>query len=308
VQKRHFATFGMPGSERLWERVTQSLFLLPALIYLLLFFGYPAAANFRMSLEHYTTTSFLTGEAPFVGLGNYVGIASSPLFAKTIYNTALFTIGSIVGQFGLGLALALFFHRNFPLSHLVRSLLLLPWLLPAIASSAVWRWILDRDSGVLNEMLTRSHLAPHLVPWLTNPSVALITVTAVNIWIGIPFNLTILYGGRKAIPADLYEAAALDGATSWQAFRYITWPMLRPVVSVVLVLGVVYTLKTLDIILGLTHGGPANATQTLATRAYQVSFVEFDFGSGAAWSNLLVLTALVFSLVYLRVSRSTPPS
>jgi multiple sugar transport system permease protein len=190
----------------------------------------------------------------------------------------------------------------------VRSLLLLPWLLPAIASSAVWRWMLDRDSGVLNEMLTRSHLAPHVVPWLTNPSVALITVTAVNIWIGIPFNLTILYGGRKAIPADLYEAAALDGATGWQAFRYVTWPMLRPVVSVVLVLGVVYTLKTLDIILGLTHGGPANATQTLATRAYQVSFLEFDFGSGAAWSNLLVLTALVFSLIYLRVSGSTARS
>jgi multiple sugar transport system permease protein len=308
VQDRRFATFGTPGSARLWERVTQSLFLAPALIYLLLFFGYPAVANFKMSLEHYTTTSFLTGEAPFVGFGNYVGIARSPLFAKTIYNTALFTIGSIAGQFGLGLALALFFHRNFPLSRLMRSLLLLPWLLPAIASSAVWRWILDRDSGVLNEMLTRSHLAPHLVPWLTNPSVALITVTAVNIWIGIPFNLTILYGGRKAIPADLYEAAALDGATGWQAFRYVTWPMLRPVVSVVLVLGVVYTLKTLDIILGLTHGGPANATQTLATRAYQVSFIEFDFGSGAAWSNLLVLTALVFSLIYLRVSRSTTRS
>jgi multiple sugar transport system permease protein len=138
--------------------------------------------------------------------------------------------------------------------------------------------------------------------------VALITVTAVNIWIGIPFNLTILYGGRKGIPADLYEAAALDGATGWQAFHYVTWPMLRPVVSVVLVLGVVYTLKTLDIILGLTHGGPANATQTLATRAYQVSFLEFDFGSGAAWSNLLVLTALVFSLIYLRLSRSTARS
>ena len=305
---RRNVAFGEPRFHRLRERVTQWLFLAPALIYLLLFFGYPAVASVLMSLQHYTTSSFLTGEAPFNGFENYLRMVRSPLFGLTIYNTTLFTIGSIVGQFGLGLALALFFHRKFPLSRVMRSLLLLPWLLPAIASTAVWRWILDRDSGVLNEVLTGSHLAPHVVPWLTSPSVALVTVIAVNIWIGIPFNLTILYGGLNAIPSDLYEAAALDGATGWLAFRYITWPMLRPVVTVVLVLGVVYTLKTLDIILGLTHGGPANATQTMATRAYQVSFIEFDFGTGAAWANLLVVVALVFSLIYLRVSRQAAHS
>jgi multiple sugar transport system permease protein len=302
-ESRRSVALGEPRFHQLWERTTQWLFLAPALIYLLLFFGYPAVANVLMSLQHFTTSSFLTGEAPFNGFENYLRIARSSLFGKTIYNTALFTIGSIIGQFGLGLGLAVFFHRKFPLSGVMRSLLLLPWLLPAIASTAVWRWILDRDSGVLNEVLTRSHLVAHVVPWLTSPSVALVTVIAVNIWIGVPFNLTILYGGLKAIPADLYEAAALDGATGWRAFRYITWPMLRPVVTVVLVLGVVYTLKTLDIILGLTQGGPANATQTLATRAYQVSFIEFDFGTGAAWANLLVVVALAFSLIYLRVSR-----
>ena len=111
----------------------------------------------------------------------------------------------------------------------------------------------------------------------------------VNIWIGIPFNLTILYGGLQDIPEELYEAAALDGATGWQAFRYVTWPLLRPVVSVVLVLGVVYTLKVLDIILGLTGGGPANATQTIATQSYHLSFIEFDFGQGAALSNILIV-------------------
>ena len=102
---------------------------------------------------------------------------------------------------------------------------------------------------------------------------------------------------------SLYEAAALDGATGWKAFRHITWPNLRPVVSVVLVLGVVYTLKVIDIILGLTGGGPANATQTLATNSYQQSFVQFSFGTGAAISNVLVATSLVFALVYLRLNR-----
>jgi multiple sugar transport system permease protein len=288
---------------RLRERVTQWLFLAPALIFLLLFFGYPAVTNVAMSLQHYSTTTFLTGEAPFVGFDNYLRMARSPLFAKAVVNTALFTVGSIIGQFVIGLALAVFFYRRFPLGGVMRSLLLLPWLLPVIASSSVWRWILDLDSGVMNQILATTHLSAAGIPWLTNPSVAMITVIAVNIWIGIPFNLTILYGGLKAIPIDLYEAAALDGATGWRAFRYITWPMLRPVVTVVLVLGVVYTLKTLDIVLGLTNGGPANATQTLATRAYQVSFIEFDFGTGAAWSSLLVLVALAFALIYLRVSR-----
>jgi multiple sugar transport system permease protein len=285
---------------RVRERLIQWLFLVPALIFLLLFFGYPAVTNVAMSVRHYTTTTFLTGEAPFVGLENYLRMARSPVFAKAVANTALFTVGSIIGQFVIGLALAVFFHRRFPLGGVMRSLLLLPWLLPAIASSSVWRWILDLDSGVLNQILTVTHLSAGRAPWLTSPSLALVTVIAVNIWIGIPFNLTILYGGLKAIPADLYEAAALDGATGWRAFRYITWPMLQPVVTVVLVLGVVYTLKTLDIVLGLTNGGPANATQTLATRAYQVSFIEFDFGTGAAWGNLLVLVALAFALLYLR--------
>jgi multiple sugar transport system permease protein len=170
-------------------------------------------------------------------------------------------------------------------------------------SSAVWRWILDQDNGALNRMLTGLHIVDSPPGWLTNTSLALIAVIGVNIWIGIPFNTTILYGGLQDIPEELYEAAALDGATGWRAFRYVTWPLLRPVVNVVLVLGVVYTLKVLDIILGLTGGGPANATQTIATQSYHLSFVEFVFGQGAAMSNILIVISLAFALLYLRVNR-----
>ena len=124
------------------------------------------------------------------------------------------------------------------------------------------------------------------------PSPALlIAVIGVNIWIGIPFNATILYSGLLDVPQELYEAAALDGATGWRAFWHVTWPLLRPVVNVVLVLGGVYTIKVLDIILALTGGGPANATQTIATQAYVVSFREFQFGQGAALSNILVVVS-----------------
>mgnify|MGYP000978531921 FL=1 len=277
-------------------------FLLPAVIFMALFFGYPIVKNVTMSFQEYTTATFYTGEAPWVGLGNYVSVLTSSVFSTAVLNTFLFTVGSIAGQFSIGLALAIFFKRRFPLNGIMRSLILLPWLLPMIVSSAIWKWMLDKDSGVVNQLLQAVGLPA--VPWLTSTGVALIAVIIVNIWLGVPFNMTILYSGLQDIPDELYEAASLDGAVGWKAFRHVTWPLLRPVVSVVLVLGVVYTLKVLDIILGLTGGGPSNATQTLATQSYKLSFTNFEFGQGAALGNVLVLVSVVFAVVYLRLSRS----
>ncbi|WP_414683800.1 carbohydrate ABC transporter permease [Microbacterium sp.] len=277
------------------------MFVVPAILFVLIFFGYPIVKNVTMSLQNYTTATFYTGQAPWVGFANYAAVITSSLFSTTVINTALFTIGSIALQFTIGLALALFFKRQFPLGGFLRSMLLLPWLLPLIASSAVWKWILDQDSGALNQFLGLFGIQP--VPWLVSPSLALVAVIGVNIWLGIPFNTTILYSGLQAVPEELYEAASLDGAVGWRAFWYITWPSIRSVVSVVIVLGVVYTLKAVDIILGLTGGGPANSTQTLATWAYQKSFVEFAFGQGAAISNVLIVVSLVFAFVYLYLSR-----
>jgi multiple sugar transport system permease protein len=296
-----------PGSDprrrraRLRERTTQWLFLVPAIGYVLVFFGYPIVKNLVMGSQDYTVRTFVSGEAPWVGLANYVEVISSGLFRTTVLNTALFTLGSIVGQFVIGLLFALFFKRRFPLGNVLRSLLLLPWLLPMIAGTAVWKWILDQDGGILNQALGTVGIPP--VHWLTSPDIALVAVIMVNVWVGIPFNMTLLYSGLQNIPDELYEAGALDGATGAKAFWHITWPNLRPVVSVVLVLGVIYTLKVLDIILGLTGGGPANATQTLATDSYRRSFQEFSFGTGAAVSNILIVVSLVFAVVYLRANR-----
>ncbi len=284
------------------RRAVELLFLAPAVAYLLLFFGYPVVKNVVMGFQDYTTATFFTGVAPWVGLQNYSDVLQSQVFSKAAVNTLLFTAGSIAGQFTIGLALAVYFQRRFPLSGVLRSLLLLPWLIPLIVASTIWRWILDQDNGALNRVLAGFDFVGQ-PGWLTSTSLALIAVIVVNIWIGIPFNATILYGGLQDIPRELYEAAALDGATGWKAFRHITWPLLRPVVNVVLVLGVVYTLKVIDIILGLTRGGPANATQTIATQSYQLSFVQFNFGQAAAMGNLLIVVSLVFAALYLRASR-----
>lgn len=291
------------GRGRRGEELTKLLFVLPAAVAMVALFGYPVVKNLLMSLQDYGLRTFFTGQAPFVGLANYSAMVKDQLFSQAMLNTGLFTIGSIAFQFAIGLGLALFFRRRFPLSGFLRSMLLLPWLLPLIVSSATWRSILEQDNGILNRTLIGAGLLDDPVPWLNSPSVALIAVIGVNVWIGIPFNVTLLYSGLTEIPDELYEAGQLDGATGWRAFVHITWPNLRAVASVVLMLGVVYTIKVLDIILGLTGGGPANATQTLATQSYERSFVDFKFGEGAALSNLLIALSFLFAVFYLRGTR-----
>ncbi|MEU2721173.1 carbohydrate ABC transporter permease [Streptomyces smyrnaeus] len=294
-----------PGrSSRRRTALLRWLFIAPALLYMAAFFGYPLVRNVLMSFQHYTPTTYFTGEAPFNGLDNWGAVFSDPLFTDALWHTALFTVGSLLGQFTLGLALAVFFSRRFRLSRFVRAVLLLPWLVPMVVAAVVWRRILDQEHGVLNAALQTLGLTDGGVPWLSSPDVALLSAVLVNIWIGIPFNMVILYGGLQEIPRDLYEAASLDGAGPWRVFRSVTLPMLRPVITVVLVLGFMSTVKILDLILALTSGGPADATQTLGTVTYQMSFLRLDFGQGAVVGNVLILISAVFAVLYLRANRA----
>ncbi|MCO5968298.1 carbohydrate ABC transporter permease [Actinoallomurus soli] len=279
-------------------------FTLPLVVYLAGFYLYPLYRNLDLSLHHYTVRSFVAGGAPFSGWDNFGQVLHDPTFWPAIRNTFVFTLVSIAVQYCAGLALAVFFNRNFRLSGLLRALFLIPWLLPLIVSSSTWAWMMNSESGVLNYALHFIGVSP--VDWLTSPHWALTSVVIANIWIGIPFNLVILYSGLQNIPADLYEAAALDGAGSWQVFRRITFPLLRPVSAVVLLLGFVYTLKVFDLIWIMTKGGPGDSSSTLATWSYRLGFGSLlpQFGPGAAVGNILILIALVFGLLYIRVQRS----
>ncbi len=292
-----------PGRIARRRRLAQWGFVAPAVAFMLLFFGYPLVRNVVMSFQDYTPKTFFTGEAPFNGADNWSNVFQDALFGKALWHTLVFTAGSLLGQFCIGLALAVFFSRRFPLNGVLRSLILLPWLVPMVVSGIVWRRILDQDTGVLNSFLDTLGLGGH-TPWLTSPEMALLSVILVNIWIGIPFNMVILYGGLQEIPKELHEAAALDGASAWRTFRSVTLPMLKPVVTVVLVLGFMSTVKILDLILALTDGGPADATQTLGTLTYQNSFVQLDFGAGAVVGNVLILISAVFAVFYLRANRT----
>ncbi|KUO04118.1 carbohydrate ABC transporter permease [Streptomyces caeruleatus] len=278
-------------------------FLAPVTLYLALFYAYPLYRNLDLSLRDYTVRSFVQGDAPFTGLANYRKILDDPTFAPALLHTVVFTAVCLLFQYAVGLALAVFFHQNFRLSATLRALFLVPWLLPLIVSASTWSWMLNSDSGVVNALLSALGFDP--VNWLTSPSWSLTSVTVANIWIGVPFNLVVLYSGLQSIPASLYEAAALDGANAWQRFWRITFPLLRPVSAITLLLGLVYTLKVFDIIWIMTKGGPADSSTTFATWSYQLGFGNLlpAFGPGAAVGNLLVVAALVFGLVYVRAQR-----
>jgi multiple sugar transport system permease protein len=283
-------------------------FLLPLLAYLLLCYAYPLVTNIDLSIRDYTVRSFVQGGAELVWFDNFTTVFADPAFGTALLNTVLFTVVSLVFQYTIGLALAVFFARDFAFSATLRALFLVPWLLPLIVSASTWAWMLNSEAGVVNAAL--GFLGAGRVDWLTSPDWSLVSVIIANIWIGIPFNLVLLHSGLKNIPVEVYEAASLDGATGWQVFRHVTFPILRPVSGVTLLLGLVYTLKVFDIIWIMTRGGPSGSSTTLATWSYELGFGSMlpRFGPSAAVGNVLILLAVVGGLVYVRAQRHQEPA
>ncbi|MEO8263185.1 MAG: sugar ABC transporter permease [Pseudolysinimonas sp.] len=288
---------------RLRQQAIAWAFIAPVALYLLLFYAFPLLRNVDLSLRDYTLRSFIDGTADFVGLDNYVSVIESATFAPALLNTAVFTFVSIAFQFTIGLALATFFYRRFPLSTTLRALFLVPWLLPLLVSASIWAWMLNSDSGIVNSLL--SGIGVGQINWLTSPQWALVSVLIANIWIGIPFNLVLLYSGLQNIPEEVYEAASLDGASRLQTFWRITFPLLRPVSAITILLGLVYTLKVFDIIWIMTRGGPGNASTTFAIWSYRLGFGSGspDLSPAAAVANLLIVIAFIFGAIYIRAQR-----
>ena len=278
-------------------------FAAPLLVYLVLFYAYPLWRNVDLSLHDYTIRAFVQGNAEFVGFVNYAEVFSSSTFPTALTNTVLFTVGSIVFQFAIGLALAVFFRSSFRLSGALRAMFLVPWLLPLIVSASTWAWMLNSDNGIVNSVL--GAFGAEQINWLTSPDTALLSVTIANIWLGIPFNLVILYSGLQNIPGEVYEAASLDGAGAWRQFWSITFPLLRPVSLITILLGLIYTLKVVDVIWIMTTGGPGDASTTFAVWSYREAFGtgQPDFSPAAAVGNVLILVALVFGFLHLQLQR-----
>lgn len=283
--------------------IARAAFLIPALAYVAFAFLLPAIYNVILSFGETSPATIAQLISPFAGLANYRAVLLSPDTQSALIHTALFTVLSLLFQFLIGFAMALLFNLRFPLSRFARSLIIVPWLLPLLVTGVMFRFLFQLEGGAVNQLLIDIGVVHQPVAFLLTPRWAFVTVLITNIWIGIPFFAVLLYSGLQDVPQDLKEAAVLDGANAWQRLVHVTMPVIRPVVEVVFMLGFVFTVKVFDVVIGVTSGGPANATQLIATWAYNLSFEQFEYGQGAALNTVLLVIALVAAPFYLWRSR-----
>lgn len=279
-------------------------FLLPSVAYVVLIYGYPLYRDIVISFQDYGFGGLATGKASFIGLANYREMLSSPVTRRAMVNTLAFTVGSVVLQFTIGFAIALYLDRKTRMSAILRNLVLVPWVMPLVVTGTVFSLVFATSNGLANQVLTGLGLIDQNIGWLSDGVTAVVAITLANIWAGVPFNAVLLYSGLQDVPPEQQEAAAIDGANTWQRFRYVTVPIMRPVILIVLMLGIVYTLKVFDLVIVLTGGGPANQSHLLSSWSYQQAFTRFDFGTGTAVANILLVVSLVVGAIYVRMSRS----
>jgi multiple sugar transport system permease protein len=268
---------------------------------------YPLVFNFILSFQEVNMMTLMKPTKPFIGLENYRQITANPIFPISLRNSFIFTIGCIFFQFTIGFALALLFSLNFPSAGHLRGSLLITLMVPQVVVSLLFRWLLNGDYGLINELLIKLHFTKEGFAWLADPRTALAGVMLANIWLGIPFNMMILASGLTAIPPEIYEAAAVDGANPLRRFIYLTLPLLRPSILIVLTLGFIYTFRIFGLIYAMTGGGPINSTTVLPVLAYKLSFRFFEFGQGAAATNILLIFLFVVIAAYLIFSARERP-
>lgn len=279
------------------------MFLALSILYLLVFIGLPVIYNLVMSVQDVTLSNIVDLVRPFIGLQNYRDAFDDPSFRKVLINSAVFVGANVVAQVGIGLLVALFFAQRFPGAHFLRGLLLSSWILPALVVGALWKWIFATEYGVANYFLMILHLIDKPVHWLSDPSVALPSVTIANIWFGTPFAMILIAAGLTAIPEEQYEAASLDGAGPIARFFYITLPSLWPTLVAVACLVTIYTMRAFDLIFAMTQGGPLDASNVLPLLSYQLSFQRFHFGVGAAVGSFSFIIVLAVAFLYVRTLR-----
>lgn len=277
----------------------ETIFVIPAFAYMLIFVGYPVLYNIVLSFQDVTLTSLSSKNRDFVGIDNYIKIFSNPLIFITLKNTLFYTIACLVIQFSLGFAMALFFNLKFKLSQFLRGIIIIGWMMPVVATALMFKFMLS-ENGVIDHFLMLLNITKEPMLWLANTKTAMWGVIIANSWIGIPFNMLLLSTGLSNVPEQVIESAKIDGARAWQRLFFIVVPMIKPAILSVLVLGFVYTFKVFDLIFTMTSGGPVNATEVLSTYSYQLSFKHYYFAQGASVANILSICLIVVSLIYVR--------
>ena len=271
----------------------------PSLIAIVVLVGYPIAQSAWISLHKYNLKRPRIFE--FVGLGNYASILESEEFWSAISITALFTLLVVGLVVVLGILIALLLNESFPGRALVRTLILLPWAIPPVVNGLMWQWIYDSKVGALNGALTSLGLISEYQGWLSTPMSALLALVWADVWNMVPLSVILLLAALQRIPAELYDAARVDGGTPWQNFRHVTMPWLAQPLLIVLILQTMSAVRAFDIIYVLTAGGPGTATTTLSWKTYLTTFDSLDFGMGNAYAYTISLITFVLALAYFRL-------
>jgi len=279
--------------EAWYERRLQYLLLAPAVLLLLGLTVYPMI---------YAITVSLSGRRG-ISLENFLRLAEDGFFLRSLLWTLAYTAVCLAIEFGLGLALALLLNTGVRGRSLFRSILLLPMMLPPIVVAVIWRLMFNQDFGVINGGLRQLGFDISSLTWQASPTLAMFSVIVVDVWQWTPFIFLILLAGLQAIPEDPYEAAQIDGASRWQIFRDITFPLLKPAVLIALLLRTMDLFRTFDQIYILTDGGPGFATETISLYIYKTAYRFRDFGYAIAMSFVMLAITTVASNIYIRVLR-----
>ena len=268
-------------------------FMLPAAAFLILFLAYPLGLGIWLSF----TDARLGREGVFVGIENYDFLRDDPTFWLSVFNTLLYTSVASTIKFAVGLYLALLLNEKLPLKAIIRAVVLIPFIVPTVLSAIAFWWLFDPQFSIISWSLRKLHIISSNIDFLGDPWNARWSVIFANIWRGVPFVAITLLAGLQTVSPSLYEAATIDGATNWQRFRYITYPLPTPIIAVVMTFSVLFTFTDFQLIWVMTRGGPVNATHLMATFSYQRAIMSGYLGEGAAISTAMIPFLLAAILV-----------
>ena len=269
-------------------------FMLPAAAFLILFLTYPLGLGIWLCF----TDTKIGRPGIFIGLENFAWLWDDPVFWLAVFNTFLYTIVASVVKFGLGLYLAILLNHSIPFKAFIRAIVLLPFIVPTVLSAIAFWWIYDSQFSIISWSLERLGLIDQYINFLGDPNNARASVIVANVWRGIPFVAITLLAGLQTISPTLYEAAIIDGANRWQMFLHVTFPLLTPIIAVVMTFSVLFTFTDFQLIYAMTRGGPLNATHLMATLSFQRAILGGSLGEGAAISTAMIpflLGAIMFS-------------
>ena len=288
-----------PREVTAWDRLKTNnnwlsiWFMLPAAAFLILFLAYPLGLGVWLSF----TDAKIGRGGEFIGIENYEWLWDDSIFWLSVFNTLLYTTVASAIKFAVGLYLALLLNENLPFKAILRAVVLIPFIVPTVLSAIAFWWIYDSQFSIVSWTLRHLGLISSNVDFLGDVWNARWSVIFANIWRGVPFVAITLLAGLQTVSPSLYEAATIDGASAWQRFRYITYPLLTPIIAVVMTFSVLFTFTDFQLIWVLTRGGPVNATQLMATLSYQRAIIAGQLGEGAAISTAMIPFLLAAILI-----------